>query len=240
MMINDTAGSPLWTINLGATTNYTALDSFSTSIASYTWDPSYTTYTADPFTIANDTSFTTVVTDTTGDFFSWGEWIIDPMIYSTTTGIETEQYTAHGYWAAGSETPASVLDAYRTISSTMTYTGSVIGEVQTVDMNGFSVGISPIASGSVTVAVDFGANTFQSNLAFQTVDTNNYALTYNGSTVTNHLIGNLTNGGALTGATGTLQGGFYGPTGNIVGGTFDAASSTDLLKIQGAFKAVAP
>jgi hypothetical protein len=212
-------------IDLGSTNSYSTVDEFDVALASMNG------------TSLISTSHIVSASDTQNDYFSWGEWEIVP-----DTTIPTDRFV-HGYWAAGVETPVSVIDGFRTALAVMTYSGNVIGEVQTADIDRHFETSNAITSGTANITVDFGANTFNATFDFSAGD--HYVLTYDGIPNSNKLtttsISDLHSDTESLSPTGALNGGFYGSDGKTVGGTFNAASyvpsNASNIYIQGAFKA---
>lgn len=212
-------------LTLGETLDYTAIDSFESKIA--TWDVNPLPY----------SSHLTPHTDTENDYFAWGEWNIDP-----TDPTNADERITHGYWVAGVETPAAVFDAYRFLHTKLTYNGNVIGEIQTTDTYGNYVETTALTSGTISMNVDFATDSVASQLALKTA-TSDYAIQYNGTAISNQFNGSVTSFTKDTlpseVSSGTLNGGFYGTTGKIAGGTFNANGNFggSQTMIQGAFKA---
>ncbi|MDD2829471.1 MAG: FecR family protein [Sulfuricurvum sp.] len=226
------------TIHLGSTTSYSSVNTFDTQLASIE-DSS-----GNIIPLPSGSYLKTCACNT-DDYFTWGEWekVSDPNVYGDPQ--------AHGYWVAGVETPSSVLDAYRSNSQTLNYTGTTFGSVNTVNVDGFLTGTESF-SGSSAININFETDTFTAAFAFSTPN-DQYNLEFtNGSSYANTLsAGSIstfgsTNLGDMTSQspTGNLQGKFYGTDGKTVGGTFHTSStipnSSDSLILQGAFKAKAP
>lgn len=225
-------------ITLGSTNSYSAVDQFDIKLASI--------FIPGGSGSLESTSHIVSASDTQNDYFSWGEWTIDPNPMSPSDNI------FHGYWAAGVETPDSVINGLRTASiaaaaAPISYAGSVIGEVQHLNSDGFYISTDAMTSGTSNIDVDFGQDTFAATFSFSAGDS--YVLAYDGSTASNKLqssnISNLTSDTYMSFMgeypTGAMNGAFYGSDGKMVGGTFNASStlpgSGDSIKIQGAFKA---
>jgi hypothetical protein len=215
------------TVSLGMMNSYTGVNAFDVQLDG----------------LSSGSHLVTASNTTNDDPFAWGEWNIVPT-------INPDDKIVHGYWAAGVATPSSIINGFHADSLSMTYSGNVIGEVQTVDSSDTYISSNAMSSGTATIDVDFGADTFNATFSFSAGD--GYVLAYSGSTVSNNLtsstITNLTSDSYMSFMgqypSGSLNGSFYGADGKIVGGTFNAVSQipsgSDSIKIQGAFKATAP
>jgi hypothetical protein len=222
-------------IHLGATTSYSGINAFDVQLTSIE-----DTSTITPF--LSGSYLRACACTSTDDYFAWGEWekILD--------NSNPSDYYANGYWAAGVETPASVIDGFRSASLQMTYSGSVIGEIQHFDSSGAYLSTNSMSAGIAQIDVDFGQDTF--NASFDFSAGNAYQLVYNGNINidTNKLNSWVPYSLAddalttFTSTSGSLNGGFYGSDGKTVGGTFNASSNIGVnsIMIQGAFKATAP
>lgn len=243
LSLEDTNSIPFWRGNVNSvqSPDYIGADTFSVAIDSFT-----TNLITDPIA-STSLSHVTTVADTADDYFAYGFWQVDPMVVSSTgTPLSVGTYSGGGYWAAGVPTPMAMIDGFRSAASTLTYTGTGIGDVAI--LNGTTIlSFSTISSGTVIVNVNFGNDTFQQNAAFTTAAGDNYILNGSGNVAGTQVIGNAIsaftkNTAPIAVANGAIQGGFYGPTGNIVGGTFGASGSLagNVIVVQGAFKATAP
>jgi hypothetical protein len=153
-------------------------------------------------------------------------------VYGSTTTNETGktqlQYLEFGYWdnddSAASvddvypfineivRTPESVVEGYINNHYTATYTGGFRALVEG----------SSIDSGSISLNVDFGNSNLTGDITFDTATT--YDATINSGSVTSSGISSSD----ITGSSvtdGTLQGNFYGPGAEEVGGIFELNSS---------------
>lgn len=217
-------------IDLGSTNSYAAVDEFDIKLASIS--------SPGPSGALTSSSHLWSTSDTQNDYFSWGEWEIVP-------DPATSDEIFHGYWAAGVETPVSLIDGFRTAEASMSYTGTVIGEVVTTNVMDGGFSSVAISNGVIDMSVDFGLDSFSTD-----VTANEYILRYSGEILTNKLNGTLTMFANIyedffNTESGTIKGAFYGSTGQTAGGTFSAQANTsglpgDTIMIQGAFKATAP
>ena len=136
------------------------------------------------------------------DYLSWGQW------NDGNGGVNTS--LANPYWIAGSLTPAVNIP----VGGTATYNGQVLGKL---DESGT---ISRVA-GTTSLTADFGQRTL--NGSFDNLTKNGAAWTnasVNGSWAagTNQISGTV-NAPAVS-MSGTVNGNFFGPNANQVGGTW--------------------
>jgi hypothetical protein len=237
-----------WEGSVSSGDSYSAVDQFSAKIVSFKNDST-------SYPIASGaTSYIQTVSDPSDDYFAYGFWQINPMtVGSNGTVLLAGNYDAGGYWAAGVQTPSDVINGF---ASTMTYNGTVVGDVALLNATGTTViSFSQISSGATaTMNVNFSNDTLIYNMNnFTTVAGDLYVLKNNAGSVTGNQIyantpsGSIAdftkNGTEITNRSVSIQGGFYGPDGKIVGGTFSAGGTLGVnnrIAIQGAFKATAP
>lgn len=217
-------------IHLGSINSYNTVDTFDVKLASIEMSGVETP-------LISPAHLWTTSEPEQNDYLSWGEWAInpDPM-------IDSADRIVHGFWVAGVQTPSSIINGFRYDSVSMTYSGNVIGEVQTVNADGTYISSAPISGGTINMFVDFGADSFSAD-----IQANEYRLGFSGEIFTNKLNGSLNTFSNVAedffnSASGTLQGAFYGADGKTAGGTFNAQADTDPMPIQtiivqGAFKA---
>jgi|GEM_PF-1489635 len=229
--------------------DYVGVDNFSVGFSSFTYEGDYAANKIAYPISSTATNYVTTVSDTSDDYFAFGFWQLNPMTVSPSGTPSPADYDAGGYWAAGVPTPTSVIDGFRSSASAITYSGNaMVGDIAVLDSTGTTVeSFSRISSGSTQINVDFGNDTFQQNNTFSTLAGDAYVLdgigNVNGNQITGTAINNFErNGTPISVSSGSIQGGFYGPTGKIVGGTVAAegTSGANVIVLQSAFKATAP
>lgn len=242
----DGAGSPFLRADIDALSpDYVGVDDFQVAVDSFAFEGAYSSYVASPIT--SGTAYMATSGDTANDYFAFGDWGINPMTVDNGTTITTN--AAHGYWAAGVETPIAVIDAFRTANATITYNGGLIGQVVTKDTgNSILVGaLATITSSSLQFIVNFTNDTFAQTSSFITDAGKSYVINAAGTVSPNGFASTdvtsfTENGSSILYTAGALSGSFYGPDGKIMGGVFTVGGtlSTNTIGVQGAFKATAP
>lgn len=164
------------------------------------------------------------------DYVSWGYWGQnsyqagnDPDMTTTTTPFST--------WVAGVKTPTSVINGLISSSATYDYAGHVIGSVLESGCAGY---ILQDGTNAINLHVTFAnAAAITGTMAFNT----NLASTWN-SNITGTTLNNTGFAANLSGgASGSLNGNFYGPTANSVAGSFNAVKTAG-INASGSFKAI--
>ncbi len=150
----------------------------------------------------NDVAIQTTSTLGNYDYLSWGQWNDGNGVINTNL--------ANPYWIAGSLTPAINVPA----GGTATYNGQVLGSLNE------SGAISSVA-GTTSLTADFGQRTL--NGSFDNLTKNGAAWTSasvnaNWAAGTNQISGTVN--AAAVNMSGTVNGNFFGPTANQVGGAW--------------------
>lgn len=174
------------------------------------------------------------------DYSSWGYWTATAFDDQTTKAnlFYVDQYST---WVAGEETLAATIAGLMSGNETYTYTGNVLGSIN--DGNS-SVAIALDAMNTINLSIDFGAGSFSGNMAFQDVNQTsvwNVNITGTGGSVTTNagfststITGSVNSQPTIT--SGTINGKFYGPDAQSVGGKFLIPEETGLIA-SGVFKA---
>ena len=167
--------------------------------------------------------------DQFSDYFTWGYWEI-AYIDSTNTRLIAAPYS---FWIAGEPTPPAAVQNLITSSATGSYTGRAIG-VEVTSSNVVTQLTSTLSGvtnpwGAANININFGSGAVSGSFNFDQV-----ALHLSGGAVSSQGFSASLNH-APTGMWGTVNGGFYGPNANAVGGNFHAEndSSTHYLGIFG-------
>lgn len=150
----------------------------------------------------NDIAMPTTSTLGNYDYLSWGQWNDGNGVINTNL--------ANPYWIAGSLTPAVNVP----IGGTATYYGQVLGSLN-------EAGAISSVAGSTAMTADFGQRTL--NGSFENLTRNGAAWTSasvsaNWAAGSNQISGTV-NAPAVN-MSGTVNGNFFGPTANQVGGTW--------------------
>jgi hypothetical protein len=184
------------------------------------------------------------------DYSSWGYWQADHNTSASTSKSEI------GWWVAGAVTPTGVIDALISAHTTYTYNGHVMGAAI---YNGTNIELIKMnAANKAQISINFGsANPVSGSFQFQTgasdATLKNWSSTFsgagtgsitntnysgNGNFATNSSFGyngaatGTGNGSAVTAT--SLNGQYYGPAANSVGGSFAITAGSH--SAQGVFK----
>jgi len=167
-------------------------------------------------------------------YSDFGEWATGQQTASGTTNL----VSSYGVYGVGVATPTSQMPT----TGSALYTGSAIGVL------GYKA-----ASGSTVMATVTGVTELTANFASGAVTGGIYGVRSGTSTATDILfnagtikgnsfagttaVGTNSAGIALTGATGTFGGGFYGPNAKEITGTFSLSGGASNIQLIGAFGA---
>jgi len=155
------------------------------------------------------------------DYTSWGKWQ-ENTAYNPTTGVLTNTKTG-AHWIAGKLTPGNEIPT----SATATYNGRIVGMVED------SSGTKDIR-GAAALQANFGTRTLTGQFKDMTANgvawkTLNVNASWNAGV--NSISGTLSGGGA----TGTVNGNFFGPQGAEMGGTWQTTAGAE--KAAGIYRA---
>ena len=146
------------------------------------------------------------------------------MEFGHALNLENDLSSAYGVYITGDVTPTEVIESYMSSGATAQYSGEISSLV-----NGVA------STGTINVNVNFGAKTFSGNINIPKGDwqanINNGSLTPNSLSATN-ITGSSSYGTIDSGA---LNGKFYGPSANNIGGTLNLKSGSN--SASGAFGA---
>ncbi len=163
------------------------------------------TLTQAPISVVLPSTQVQAMVEETLPYVDWGVWLLAD---APTTGYTPQQI--EGYFVAGEQTPTAIIDGLIQNSVTANYNGTTMGTLTTD-------GVASHATGSVALAIDFGA---ASNAVTGTMTLGSWNMNIDSAT--------LYNDGftldALSGSdiAGSGSGGFYGQGANAVGGSFQA------------------
>jgi len=160
-----------------------------------------------------NSSFITLTDLDSDDYMSWGEWdaTIDYKVEQDFNLINVRE-TFEGLWVAGEPTDASVISS---LNTQVNYEG----EYRMFDT---TVGISNTVSGVAQMSVDF-ANA-EAILFLQDID-----YIFNPATITANTL-------QLSGTTESLNGTFYGPNAESIGGNFAIQDPQNLITAKGVYQ----
>jgi len=174
-------------------------------------------------------------------YSDFGEWATGQQTVTGASG--TSVVSSYGVYGVGVATPTSQMPT----TGSALYTGSAVGELS----------YKPVVTGGGTAVTNVtpftGVTQLTANFASATMTGGVFGVRAGGFDVTNILFtggtitgnsftgsaGGGTNGAAiaLTGATGTFAGGFYGPNAKEITGTFSLSGGTNSVALIGAFGA---
>lgn len=184
------------------------------------------------------------------DYSAWGYWMARETDASSNCSMlssSCNKVLAQGYWVAGHETLAATLDVHRQASTTYNYTGNVLGNI--VDASGMVNPIKMDSQNYFAMSVNFGAanpvqiSAMQFNAGVHSI--------YSSAATTTSTIGGVNpattaiTSNALAASASwnsgadnvNLQGKFYGPNAESVGGAWAGTFNGGALKGSGVFKA---
>jgi len=177
-------------------------------------------------------NFTSVADN--NEYTEWGRWDInyDMAIEGYLIAIEEHLYVLQGSVA---ETPSTVIDSFYTNGTMLTYTGSMLGQAFVFESDANEVGvfrsigdINP-SNSSITITMDFGANeVYSGTLQFDTaqgVQTYTLDSATASSWASGYGFGYSDSNAEYTEAV-YIDGYFYGPGAEAIGGEFDIYSET--------------
>ncbi len=220
-------------LDVSGKANVTGEDNFSFKLGGYIDSSSVDS--------ANSKLYTTA--DSAGaDYASWGYWIAEYDVYGTTQ-------VNFGTWVGGVLTNPSEISSLVSSNAVVNYKGQSIGGV--VNSDGYYSAIKMDSNNVVNLTINFGAtHSINGYINFDTSNSEwrvNIAAGQYSSQITpsyssfrafadgsSPFSGTGSNGSAVTG--GSLEGNFYGPNANTIGGAFKFQTMGN-AKAAGVFKA---
>ncbi|MFA7090912.1 MAG: FecR domain-containing protein [Arcobacteraceae bacterium] len=175
----------------------------------------------------------------TEDYSSWGYWTATAFDDQTTKDhlFYVDQYST---WVAGEVTPTATIQDLINNSTSYTYSGNVLGSIN--DGNR-TAAIAMDSMNNISLTIDFGAGTFSGTMNFQEINSGgewHATINSEGTSVISTSGFNTTNitgtGGSGDLTSGSIDGQFYGPNAQSVGGKFNLVNE-DNLQASGVFKA---
>lgn len=162
------------------------------------------------------------ITGTANDFLTWGYWEMaytDPL-----DGSQDHLFSSQSFFIAGQQTAPAYLDTIMNTSFTGTYTGKAYG----VQLDYAGQYAMPLTNGSTNLTVNFQdpslndavTGSIRFDQATMTVNSDPGSLNSNGFTAF------VSSVSGLTPMTSAVNGAFYGPAAEAVGGNFNARLST--------------
>ena len=131
----------------------------------------------------------------------------------------------YSYWIAGNPTPAGVISNLQTGNFTGVYNGKAIG----TELNATGGAIS--IADTCALTANFGTSTIAGNINFPGVIT--LPIPMGSQNISsNHFTAAIFNG---TDVSGQVNGAFFGPAANAVGGNFNASNSSTNKAYLGIF-----
>lgn len=159
------------------------------------------------------------------EYTEWGSWEFG---WAETYEGEVYGYNEKGYYLTGTVTPETTVQGLIDSNTEFTYSGSVIGSIERYTYGGESYTeeiVDHIASGTFNATVDFGADTIEGSIAFTTTGGNNWNATISSGTAANIEGSYFSSGysydyGENSYTTTQVDGAFYGPNAEAIGGEF--------------------